>query len=587
MELELRSGVVDAGAAWRLVGDTDHLNRVGGLPPIRASLELDEHGFPAVRGVLLGPAGIRHTFEETRQRWVRGQTVARTRVCEGPLLRATHYEAVLDPEGDGVIATMRYHVEPRTRAHSAAIALSFRALRVQWERELNELPTPTQAGGTRAVRVLDRRARSLLDRWRDRCGQDRLVQQLRELLHRLPDWALQSLSSAGLAEAVGVDEDTVLEGCLDGVAAGVFELLWRTRCPRCGAMVARGEALAQVAPTGRCRWCLHAFEVDLVDDVEVIMAVSSAVVPGLSERFCTFFPAKRPDLVALVQLAPGGSDTLSVDLSPGRWTLGVGGRRTDTVLSVGDEGDGSLEWTPLHGAGPVALKAGRVRLDVSNPGEARVRVVLRHVEEERRLSAARLATWPGYRWRLGPQVVAPGQPLRVRRLALLFTDLVGSTRLYRELGDAAAFGFVRDHFRLLSQTANDHRGVRVKSIGDSLLIAFHDPADAVAAGLEMLMRFRRFVAGRGLEALGSLRVGIEVGPVLAAHTDAAGLDYFGATTSVAARATALAAPGELVMTDLVASQPGVAEALAGRSTSASSMSLGPESSVGLVRVPTG
>ena len=89
------------------------------------------------------------------------------------------------------------------------------------------------------------------------------------------------------------------------------------------------------------------------------------------------------------------------------------------------------------------------------------------------------------------------------------------------------------------------------------------------------------------EALGALRVGSEVGPGLAAHTDAAGLDYFGATTSVAARATALAAPGELVMTDLVASQPGVAEALAGRSTSASSMSLGPESSVGLVRVPTG
>jgi len=587
MELELRSGVVDAGAAWRLVGDTDHLNRVGGLPPIRASLEPDEHGFPAVRGVLLGPAGIRHVFEETRQRWVRGQTVARSRVCEGPLLRATHYEAVLEPEGDGVIATVRYQVEPRSRAHSAAIALSFRALRAQWERELRELPTPDQEGGTRPVRVLDRRAKSLLERWRVRCGQDRLVQQLRERLHRLPDWALQSLSSPALAAAVGLDEDTVLEGCLDGVAAGVFELQWRTRCPRCGATVARGEALAQVSPKAHCRWCLHAFEVDLVDDVEVVMAVSSAVVPGLAERFCTFFPAKRPDLVAVVQLAPGGRDTLSVDLSPGRWTLGVGGRRAETVLEVGDGGETSLAWTPDEGAGPVALRAGRVDLAVSNPGDARVRVVLRHVEEERRLSAARLATWPGYRRRLGPQVVAPGQPLRVRRLALLFTDLVGSTRIYQELGDAAAFDFIHQHFGLLAQTANAHRGVRVKSIGDALLIAFHDPADAVAAGLAMLTRFRHFVAGRGLEALGSLRLGVEAGPVLAAHTDAAGLDYFGATTSVAARATALAAPGELVMTEVVASEPGVAEALEGRSTVSARMSLGPEASVGVLRVQGG
>lgn len=38
--------------------------------------------------------------------------------------------------------------------------------------------------------------------------------------------------------------------------------------------------------------------------------------------------------------------------------------------------------------------------------------------------------------------------LRIERVALLFTDLKGSTAMYAERGDPRAYHFVRDHSRL-------------------------------------------------------------------------------------------------------------------------------------------
>ena len=72
MEFTLTGPVADARVAWRLVGDTDYLNRVGGNPPLLMGMEPDEHGYPTLRGTMLGPVGIRHGFEEIDHRWVQG-----------------------------------------------------------------------------------------------------------------------------------------------------------------------------------------------------------------------------------------------------------------------------------------------------------------------------------------------------------------------------------------------------------------------------------------------------------------------------------------------------------------------------------
>ena len=69
------------------------------------------------------------------------------------------------------------------------------------------------------------------------------------------------------------------------------------------------------------------------------------------------------------------------------------------------------------------------------------------------------------------------------RVTLLFTDIEGSTRLLRALGDRYA-EVVMDHRRLLRATFARHGGVEVDTQGDSFFIAFPDPREALAAAEE-------------------------------------------------------------------------------------------------------
>ena len=50
------------------------------------------------------------------------------------------------------------------------------------------------------------------------------------------------------------------------------------------------------------------------------------------------------------------------------------------------------------------------------------------------------------------ETIVAGEGLAVRRLALLFTDVQGSTALYERIGDMKAFDLVRMHFCYLRES---------------------------------------------------------------------------------------------------------------------------------------
>jgi predicted ATPase/class 3 adenylate cyclase len=68
-------------------------------------------------------------------------------------------------------------------------------------------------------------------------------------------------------------------------------------------------------------------------------------------------------------------------------------------------------------------------------------------------------------------------------ITLLFTDIEGSTRLLRRVGDAYA-GLLSQHRSLLEQAFLAHRGVVVDREGDAFFVAFASAKDAVAAAAD-------------------------------------------------------------------------------------------------------
>src|SRR5262249_13059149 len=108
------------------------------------------------------------------------------------------------------------------------------------------------------------------------------------------------------------------------------------------------------------------------------------------------------------------------------------------------------------------------------------------------LSADRVTALQTFRDLFSDDVLRPGDEVAVGRIALLFSDLKGSTALYQAIGDASAYHLVRDHFAFMTKMIREHEGAIVKTIGDAVMAAFIAPSQAVAAALDIQRQIADF-----------------------------------------------------------------------------------------------
>jgi class 3 adenylate cyclase len=148
----------------------------------------------------------------------------------------------------------------------------------------------------------------------------------------------------------------------------------------------------------------------------------------------------------------------------------------------------------------------------------------------------------------------------VGSLCVLFTDLRDSTRMYRAIGDAPAFGRVMSHFDVLRDAIAREQGALVKTIGDAVMAVFQRPACAVRAIRAAQEKLGAFPAQDHPLVL---KAGVHYGPCIAVTLNGR-LDYFGSTVNLAARLQNLATGGDLILSDAVRRDPEVAEMLNGQ-----------------------
>ncbi len=127
---------------------------------------------------------------------------------------------------------------------------------------------------------------------------------------------------------------------------------------------------------------------------------------------------------------------------------------------------------------------------------------------------------------------------RRRLLAVLFSDLEGSTEKASELGDVAWRAALDAHDRIVAEIVRDHDGTTVKSTGDGVLVTFALPSSAVAAAQRLVARLGEV----GLPA----RAGVHVGEV-----EVRGADIGGVAVHLAARVAALAAAHGVLVSEAV------------------------------------
>jgi class 3 adenylate cyclase len=124
--------------------------------------------------------------------------------------------------------------------------------------------------------------------------------------------------------------------------------------------------------------------------------------------------------------------------------------------------------------------------------------------------------------------------------AILFADIVDSTALTERLGDAAFRVKARDLDAALRSIIRDHTGITIegKLLGDGVLATFTSARQAIEAALAC--------ARSGDDAGLPLHLGLHAGDVIREDNN-----VYGGAVNIAARVSALAAPGEVLVSDIV------------------------------------
>ena len=121
---------------------------------------------------------------------------------------------------------------------------------------------------------------------------------------------------------------------------------------------------------------------------------------------------------------------------------------------------------------------------------------------------------------------------------VLFTDIVASTSTAAELGDQRWREVLEGHQRAVREALGRFDGREVKSIGDGFLATFDGPARAIHCAREIL---------ESSEPLGiRIRAGLHTG-----ECEVMGDDIGGMAVHIAARVSALAEPGEVLVSRTV------------------------------------
>jgi class 3 adenylate cyclase len=549
---------------WRITSDTSRMNRALGT----AEMHFEERG--PERWGWSRPGGVRHEWRELPWNWVGGEWLECVRVYQRGFMKVMQGVQRVTPLPDGGARfTAFFAFLPRGVLGAAAIRLGFpglertyRSVLAAIDRELQTVGALMPAALTLAPPALAPDAQLRLDRIRGELRGDARALD-REAIDRLCDWIatadeldLHRIQVRERARRWGLDEDALLRVFLHATRAGLLQLSWDVVCPHCRD--AEGtDRLGAVVSSASCPACAITFATDTAEAIEITFRVHPSIRAVAERHFCSAEPAHKEHIRVQRALAPGEAIEIAPALSPRRYRARLHGEERVGFLDVAAGGEPAIAWAAS--GGPITRtvsSAPTVRLE--NDLARETTFVIEDAQwSDVALRPGRLLSFQDFRDLFAEEYVGADVRLAVGEQTILFTDMIGSTALYADRGDPAAFVEVRRHFDALFALIAQHRGAVVKTIGDAAMAAFHDPLDAVRCSKAIHDRFSPACT----DSVVRLRISLNTGPCIAVKLNA-NIDYFGSTVNVAAKLQAKAQSWQIAMATTTYAAPGVADWLA-------------------------
>jgi class 3 adenylate cyclase len=387
-----------------------------------------------------------------------------------------------------------------------------------------------------------------------------LMNRLEDFLDRADGLSVQRIRPYALADRWHVDRRAVLEMFLRATRAGVLDMSWDLLCPSCRGMTEGHTNLGDVRGTSHCSTCQIDFTVNFDHNIEVIFRPNPSVRPvDFEAAFCAGSPQLQPHVVMLQTLSALHSLPVPIQLERGRYALRASNVPGSISLYADADGRSQLDlrvspfgWSPEQQR--VSFHPTLLLINATE-GESTFQLE-RTAWSDQASTAADVTALQVFRDLFASEVVRPGEEISIGSVTLMFTDLRDSTRMYRVIGDASAFGRVREHFEILEKSIAAEGGSIVKTMGDAVMATFRHPVDA----LKSVWNAQSEIAQHG-EPLLWLKAGLHMGPCIVVNLNDR-LDYFGSTVNIAARLPNFSKGGELILSETFYNDPEIQDFLA-------------------------
>ena len=541
-------------AIWPFAADTNRFNRDTGQPEIEM---LDNK--MGTKHLRMKLPIIRVEWEEEPFEWTYPYSFGVLRTYSSGPIDEMRVQANFDPQTEGG-TRVKYQTWMKTSNILAQLGIPFgigviaknrfeRAFRL-YDRIAGKDKSQKliSIGRPRGLNARERtRLKSLSKTVIQQGTSPALVARLESFLNEADELSLQRIRPYALADHWNENRRTVLEMFLRATRAGIFDMSWDLLCPSCRGTTEGHTNLGDVRSQSHCSTCQIDFTVNFDHNVEVIFKPNPSVRPvEFTAAFCMGSPQLQPHIVMSQSISSLRSLPVNVQLEFGRYTLRASNAPGSVSLFADEDGLAHTDIRVTSFGWPAEQQHVSLlpTLNLINATDADQTFQLeRTAWSDQASTAADVTALQVFRDLFATEVVRPGEEISIGSVTLMFTDLRDSTRLYRKIGDASAFGRVREHFQILEKSIAQQGGAIVKTMGDAVMATFRHPID----GLRAVWNAQTQIAERG-EPMLWLKVGLHKGPCIVVNLNDR-LDYFGSTVNITARLPGFSQGGELILSE--------------------------------------
>ena len=562
---------------WPYVSDTQRFNRVALGYSIKVD-NADDEGVQHVRAHYFVPLA----WDEYPFEWEEPRRMSVYRRFRGPFVRDFTVTTTLTPNERGTL--LRYEVGARPASPLGLIAIpaqigyrSRRKFEQTFQRIDEFLQNPAAAFEPYTVSTPFLTGEAI-QRLRE-IGQlleadgypPQMIGRLTDFIMRAEDDTVAHIQPYALADRWHLPRRSVLELCLAATRRSLLDLRWDVVCPMCRGTSTSVTQLQDVRSEAYCPSCRMKYGVNFDHAIEVTFRPNAAIRPVETVAYCVGGPQLTPHVLAQQILQPDELRTIDVAFEPGGHRIRARSNLPHAIAGhidlrvSADAADqparaAQLTLTPAGFQLDRTVLARQASLTITNQTPHPQSIVIERVKwNDQIVTALDLSTVQAFRDWFTAQALRPDVQLGITNLALLFTDLRGSTQLYRTIGDAPAFERVLEHFDVLRASVETQHGALIKTIGDAIMAAFLDPALGITAGLDILRGMAQLNQSRSDYPL-RLKLGLHTGPAIAVTLNER-LDYFGTTVNIASRLEGQAQGDDLVVSAEIMRDPGVQRVL--------------------------